>query len=473
MKTKNWLIPFHIIITFLYSFGSYSQEKNKEAAPLFILQGAVKIKGKPAEDVSLVLEKSEKQIAKNTTPKSGIYYFQMAKSNSDANCEYQLNIIKSGIAEGILLINTYIPKDEFTPLPYVFNLEIGLTAPTEGASTIEKRDFGKIRWFSEKKAFDFDKEYAITVEKEKQRKKEMEREKAITDSVIAEQEKIEFAKKAEQQKLDSIANEIKNKTATEIVTTNTNSQTNTSNKSTKNTSTTSSKNNKTNNSNTSNKENNSVNTNTTASNNNAIENTNNSIAKKKNQETNTAETNYNQKLNTNKHSNSQSNKTNETENNATNKTTNNALSKNGVSGSSPNNPKEGTNVLIKGGNNITKPNITETQTATNASANPTKVNSNTNSAADTSYTNSSTKRDLFFLTGVPMGQFKRNLVDANIDANNTFDTDNLVDLTNERNRLMNEKARMARKKAENFAKKHETNNTLTSLLNIVDEYEKR
>lgn len=155
---------FHFSFCFFFipALFSYSQT-SKETPSLFILQGTVKLKDKPIEGVSLELLKNEKLITKIVTRKNGMYSFQMDKSTIDTGSEYILNIKKEGAIPGILRINTYTAKEEFNYVPYIFNLEINLILPA--TSDIVKHDFGKIKWDSGRGVFDFDKEYVSIVEK--------------------------------------------------------------------------------------------------------------------------------------------------------------------------------------------------------------------------------------------------------------------------------------------------------------------
>lgn len=161
--TKLKYLFFFLCIFLITPFFSYSQTV-KESQSIFILQGTVKLKGKPVEGVALELLKNEKQISKIITRKNGMYSFQMDKSSIETGTEYILNIKKEGAIPGILRINTYTSKEEFNYVPYVFNLEINLILPT--TSEIVKHDFGKIKWTPERGVFDFDKDYMSTVEKD-------------------------------------------------------------------------------------------------------------------------------------------------------------------------------------------------------------------------------------------------------------------------------------------------------------------
>lgn len=181
LKFKNSKIQKIIFLYFvaLSQFTSYSQIR-KESSPLFILQGTIKLQNKPIEGVSLELIKDGKQISKIITRKNGLYSFQMNKSICDKETEYELTIIKEGTVPGVLRVNTSISKEEFNYVPYVFNLEIKLTPSSLNPISLKEsgnnlipsvsnsnitHDFGKIKWNSERRVFDFDKEYAKMIEK--------------------------------------------------------------------------------------------------------------------------------------------------------------------------------------------------------------------------------------------------------------------------------------------------------------------
>jgi hypothetical protein len=464
MKNNNRIVVL-FIFHFLFSHYISFSQNNKDAAPLFVLQGTVKLKGKPVGDVVLTLIKDGKQVAKNVTPKNGLYYFQMNKSNTDVNSEYQLNISKAGVAEGILHVNTYIPKEEFSPLPYMFNLEISLISPDTGSTKIEKHNFGKITWFSEKKAFDFDKEYAVMIEKEQEKQKQLEKEKIIADSIKLVQEQMELAKKNEKEKEDSILNA--NKINTQELA-NAKNKTNTNNKNSESNAATGNskdvvKKNKTK----KDKDNEKQTTNELTDSKNTEESTNT----KKNQQQNLSNANSekNSSLtktdtknnNTKKSTSETSNKTSTSQTNTTynNKKTNEVAATSSQSNEHTDNIKKTTDSKDK------------TETTTNSNTNESTSSSSSNNKEESS--NTDKQKDLFFLTGVPMGQFKKILSDASNNSKNSFDAEAIYSLSNERNRIENAKTKMAKKKAENFAKKHETNNTLTSLLNVVDENDKK
>lgn len=154
-----------LCLPLLTPFFSIAQT-SKETTPPFILQGTVKLKNKPIDGVSLQLSKDGKQLSQLLTRKNGMYSFQMNKSNTDKEMEYILDITKEGTVKGVLRINTFSANEEFNYVPSVFHLEINLILPTASDSAII-HDFGKIKWDSELGAFGFDKEYVSTIEKNK------------------------------------------------------------------------------------------------------------------------------------------------------------------------------------------------------------------------------------------------------------------------------------------------------------------
>lgn len=344
--------------------------KPKQAVPLFILQGGVKLKGRPVSGAMLTLTKDGKTIAKMFTPKNGLYYFQMNRSMTDPQSEYILSIVKDGAASGVMRINTYTPEEKYTAVPYMFNLDIALTPPVN-AGVVSKKDFGRIKWLTEKNVFDFDKGYIPVIEKDTkaadsikyaEKIKEEADLKRQSDSIAeawaVESEAEAVKKKAAKAAAEKAAEELKNKNNTKLTNTGTAK-----------------------------------------------------VSKTKNT-ANTAEPG---------------------------KTENNKFTEEFAKTDTPNSSENAKNLQ----NNKTDP-----------AGNP--------------------KKDLFFLTGVPMEQFKKNLPAGETDSKNSegYNAEDEYITNSERNRLLAAKQRYERKKAENFAKKQETNNTLTSLIDAVEEYGK-
>lgn len=443
MKRKNNK-TFGLVLCFLFFIPSlfYSQtlkdaiyspipesgapSEGKEVAPVFILQGAVKLQGQPEAGVSLTLTKDGKAISKIITPKNGLYYFQLKRSGIDSQSEYLLTITKPNVASGKLKINTYTPKEQLTPIPYIFNLDINI-APLSSSGAVERRDFGKIKWIAEKSAFNFDKNYVPINEKEiiadslrqiavAKENAELKRQADSIATVMAiaieeEERKERVIKKAAKEKAVKIAAE---KAAAKGIAKQTNS---------------------------------------------------NTAAKVP--------------------------KTNEVVTNAKTKSQGaNELSKTGALASKGKIKSQQqqnntgpvdlykNNTDEKGGQktNELNPMPGQKERPGNISDAIQKISSNQRILiiADSLAAAGASPKDLFFLTGVPMEQFKKNLSAGSVNDKNTdvYDAKEVFSANSERNRLLALKQRYERKKAENFAKKQETNNTLTSLMDVVEEYDK-
>lgn len=458
---KNIIIAVISVLLFFAYNLSYSQTNN-ETVPVFILQGTVKLKGKPVNGVSLSLLKDGKQLAKIITPRNGLYYFQLNKSDTDPKIEYQLNIEKEGIATGVLKVNTYTPKEQFTVVPYMFNLDFNLTVP-DNSGIIKKRDFGKIRWMADKNVFDFDKEYELTVEQEIKK----------ADSVKQAAEQALLTKKEEESKskADTIASETTETTTGKAISTTTTQADSSIKKEFKDVTkqrvseTEAEKKTAT----TTIQENSSEKTTTKKESKDIIkESGNNSVIQKTNKEEKSvsiAGEPGNQK---------------KTTGNNKNQTSAEKVVATMVKGE-----KEKSQEIYK--KDITnkkiveqeKNKINETPKANSGTINNltgSKINTGAlkNTSSSDSLSASDTKeKDLFFLTGIPMEQFRRNLSSPDVNKKaDSFEADDVFFANNERSRLLNAKQRMERKKGENLAKKHETNNTLTSLMDMVEEFDK-
>lgn len=381
--------------------------KTKEAVPVFILQGGIKLKGRPVSGAMLTLTKDGKTIAKMFTPKNGFYYFQMNRSMTDPQSEYILSIVKDGVASGVIRVNTYTPKEKFTAVPYMFNLDIALTPPVN-AGAVSKKDFGRIKWLTERNVFDFDKGYIPVIEKDTKaadsikyaekikEEAELKRQSdSIAEAWVVASEAEAAQKKAAKAAAEKAEEELKNKNNTKSINT------------------------------------------TTAK-----------ISKTKNT-TNIADLG-NDKLK------GQIAKTN-TSNNSEN-------AKNLQSNKTDPGRK----------NNIEKNNQSQSNTSEPENASNPGLSKNGMAQADSIRDARNPKKDLFFLTGVPMEQFKRNLPAGETYSRNSegYNAEDEFITNSERNRLLAAKQRYERKKAENFAKKQETNNTLTSLIDAVEEYGK-
>lgn len=473
MKTKK-LISVVVLFILFFSFKSVVHAQvSSTNAPLFVLQGAVKQKGRAIQGVELILTKDGKQVAKIITPKNGLYYFQLNKSSTDTQSEYVLKINKQGSLSGVLRVNTYVPKEQFTAIPYLFNLDI-----TFNPESTVKKDFGRISWFVEKNAFDFDKNYIPVPEKDStitdsvyaQKTTEVKDSNNVNSSSIVTSNKINdsatlfnannltsnptdnltnngVAKDSQKQNIEKDG---ANKTFADVINTATSDKNNTTNG-------------------------NLATLDKTKSDKIANPLTNNNATK-------SDKLKNDQVLNSSFVKNPESKSSTSSGNSSslvasTNKDGNNKSFKNNTSSSTSQNQASSEQQRI---NNSEKNKATEL--ATNKSENNSTTGTGANNSAltamskrDSLAANSSIQKDLFFLTGVPMGQFKTNLPSPNQEIKNAevYDANEVYSANSERSKYFSEKLRFERKKSENLAKKHETNNTLTSLMNEVDEFDKK
>lgn len=428
------IILFSLFILFFFTRVSFSQTAS-EPASVFIIEGVVKFNKKPVGNATLTLYKNGKQIAQQITPKSGLYRFELTKSNNNPQNIYKIDVSKQSLNTALLAVNTYIPAEQYSPLPYLFNYDFSLTA-IEAIQNGKRKDFGRVKWDTDKKIFAFDGNYVSTLELEEK----------TNDSLKTAVSKAELLnKQLEKKQADSLMATIFNKTSTTTKTLNTEEP----NKKSKDSTTIAL--NKTNSS---------------------LEQTNSSKSNKEKTDINTKSKNNETSNKANKSNDTNiaikpSNKTSEKStllSNTVNNKTNKTLEKN--------NTTETTNLSTLNQANILN-NSSTAQNNNNPNING-KVLKNT---ADTNLvkgnTDNASPKDLFFLTGVPMEQFKRNLSTTYTSKNEgTYDEKEQMFANSERSRLLQEKLKMQKIKSENFAKKHETNNTLTSLLDEVVEFEK-
>jgi len=157
---------------FLLSFFSpisYSQTRDDDAPPVFILKGNTKfLSGKPAEGVDLELKKNGQTILKTLTGKNGKYEIKMEVSVDDKNHNYLLYITQPGTVPKSISLNTYIAPEEASFLRYVFELEIKMIETKEKDIIIEKPS-GRIHWDTEQHDFAFDQTYLVMKEDDTER----------------------------------------------------------------------------------------------------------------------------------------------------------------------------------------------------------------------------------------------------------------------------------------------------------------
>jgi hypothetical protein len=461
MKTKN-LVSVVVLFILFCSFKSIVLAQGAGPnGPIFVLQGAVKQKGRSIQGVELVLLKEGKQVAKIITPRNGLYYFQLNKSSTDSQSEYVLKINKQGSISGVLRVNTYVPKEQFTTIPYLFNLDIAFNPE----STV-KKDFGRIKWFVEKNAFDFDRNYIPVPEKDTVvadtaitsnallSKDSSSNSNSIVQNNSKEKDSSSTVDSATLNPISAIGNkqteaDAANKTFADIVNTATTDNSTNVNLSTNDVvKLDKSKNDK------------SVNS-----------SSNSSVAK-------SDKLKNDQVLNTSFIKNPESTSTSGSPNNkSVSKTESNGVATKNNSGSSASKNQltaEQQRLNTNEKNKAAELAVSKNNTSANSIVSVSSLSAGM-SKRDSLAANSSIQKDLFFLTGVPMGQFKTNLPSPNQEIKNAevYAPNEVYSTNSERSKYFSEKLRFERKKAENLAKKHETNNTLTSLLNVVDEFDKK
>jgi hypothetical protein len=167
MKHSNTPFAFFIFIFFffIHSF-SFSQKKGAETAP-FTLYGKIMLNGKPAEDVTLELSKNGQLVKKITTTKNGKYTFAMNQDTVNTKNEFIIHVLKEGTVPKALIINTYIPKEEYDDNTYEYVLEITLI-PTTVNDVVIQRPSAKIKWNETENGFGIDQVYAKIIQKEEE-----------------------------------------------------------------------------------------------------------------------------------------------------------------------------------------------------------------------------------------------------------------------------------------------------------------
>jgi hypothetical protein len=171
MKHSNSLFAFFIFIFFFFIHTfSFSQKKGEAQTAAFTLNGKIFLEGKPAENVSLELSKDGQLIKKITTTKNGKYSFAMNQDTMNTKNEFVIHVIKEGTVPKGLIVNTYIPKEEYDDNTYEYVLEITLI-PTTVNDIVIQRPSAKIKWNEAENGFGIDQVYAKIIQKEEERLK--------------------------------------------------------------------------------------------------------------------------------------------------------------------------------------------------------------------------------------------------------------------------------------------------------------
>ena len=191
MKYLNQRYFPYIFIFFAFlGLNSFSQNANPTAP--FKLFGKVFLDDKPAENVSLELMKDGQSLKKIMTTKNGKYSFTMDQDTENPKNEYTLHVVKEGTVPKTIIINTYIPKEEYDDESYEYVLEISLL-PTKINDVVLQRPSGKIKWNASDKNFGIDLIYAKVIQKEEDKLKR-DPDKYLKD-LAAKMKKEEDAKK--------------------------------------------------------------------------------------------------------------------------------------------------------------------------------------------------------------------------------------------------------------------------------------
>ena len=213
------------IFFMLLRVNSFSQAKKDLPAP-FILYGKILMDEKPVENVSIELFKKDQLLKKILTTRNGKYSFVMNQDTLNQENEYVIHVTKEGTVPKTLVVNTYIPKEEYDDNKYDYNLEITLL-PTKVNDIVLERPSGKIKWNTTENNYGIDQVYAKIIKKEEDKLKrnpdkylkdlaeKMKKEEEAKRKKIEEEE---MKKKAEEVKmeLEELARKAKEREAAAI-----------------------------------------------------------------------------------------------------------------------------------------------------------------------------------------------------------------------------------------------------------------
>lgn len=172
MRHRNTYTPSFLFLFFalLLVNKSYSQAKNREIAR-FTLYGKIVLDDKPVENVSLEILKNGQPLKRIVTTKNGKYSFSMNQDTLNKGNEYTIHITKDGTVPKTVVVNTYVPKEQYDDAPYEYVLEITLLT-TAVNDVVIQRPSARIKWIEEEDGFGIDKVYAKIVQKEEDKLKE-------------------------------------------------------------------------------------------------------------------------------------------------------------------------------------------------------------------------------------------------------------------------------------------------------------
>ncbi|HRG37980.1 MAG TPA: hypothetical protein PK289_05570 [Bacteroidia bacterium] len=186
---------------------AYSQAKKNETAR-FTLYGKIVLDDKPVENVSLEILKNAQIIKKITTTKNGKYSLSLNQDTINRKNEYTIHITKDGTVPKTVVVNTYVPREQYDDTPYEYVLEITLLTTTVN-DVIIQRPSARIKWIDDEEGFGIDKVYAKIVQKEEDKLKEDPdkylKELAKKAKEEEEQKQREKDKEDEKQKAEALA----------------------------------------------------------------------------------------------------------------------------------------------------------------------------------------------------------------------------------------------------------------------------
>lgn len=149
--------------------NTFSQSTKHPYAP-FTLYGKIVLDEKPVENVSIELLKNGQQLKKVVTTKNGKYSFIMNQDTLNRENEYVIHVFKEGTVPKTLVVNTYIPKEEYDDNNFDYVLEITLV-PTTLNDIVIQRPSAKIKWNAAESNFGIDQVYAKIIQKEEEKLK--------------------------------------------------------------------------------------------------------------------------------------------------------------------------------------------------------------------------------------------------------------------------------------------------------------
>lgn len=160
---------YSLSLIMLLCVRSFSQSPQPFAP--FTLYGKILQDDKPVENVTLELSKDGQVLKTITTTKNGKYSFVMMQDTVNRKNEYIVRVSKEGTVTKMLVVNTYIPKNEYDDNNFDYQLEITMI-PTKVNDIIIQRPSGKIKWNDSENSYGIDQVYAKIIQKEEEQLKE-------------------------------------------------------------------------------------------------------------------------------------------------------------------------------------------------------------------------------------------------------------------------------------------------------------